>query len=291
MFQRLLICTDLTDGLQRFVNFVPALAAGGAKSITFLHALPFSQGQVIPRVDEAKMETACDRLSIAQAYASESVQINLEVQGGNPVDCIRNVVREHKPDAIFLGTSSRSGLGSRLFGSTFTELSKQNTAPLLIFRPQLLLAYRIEELDLRCRHLFESLLVPYDGSPPAERTIEAIKRSAQQNPGNLKQCLLNWVVEKGKYANLLGSNSDEIARKLESARATLEALDIQIATATCQGEPVPEILKAASDNDISAIACSSGSLGKLIEWSVPSVASEILSRSWHPVLYFPPGKA
>jgi nucleotide-binding universal stress UspA family protein len=77
---------------------------------------------------------------------------------------------------------------------------------------------------------------------------------------------------------------------LSATQTQLESLDIQVSTQIAHGEPIQEILKAANELDVSAIACSSDSLGKLIEWSIPSCAGEILRRSWHPVLYFPPEK-
>ncbi|HYW21080.1 MAG TPA: hypothetical protein VE956_17620 [Nodularia sp. (in: cyanobacteria)] len=39
--------------------------------------------------------------------------------------------------------------------------------------------------------------------------------------------------------------------------------------------------------DISAIAVSSGTIGKLQEWLVSSFAAEVLRQSWYPVLFFP----
>ena len=35
MFERVLICTDLKDGLQRLAHYIDALAAGGMKQIVF----------------------------------------------------------------------------------------------------------------------------------------------------------------------------------------------------------------------------------------------------------------
>jgi hypothetical protein len=50
------------------------------------------------------------------------------------------------------------------------------------------------------------------------------------------------------------------------------------------------VLAMAQEHDVSAIAIASSTLGKLIELSSPSFAGEILRRSWHPVVYFPPNQ-
>jgi len=295
MFQRLLICTDLTDGLQRLVHFIPSLAANGIQQVTFLHAIPFSQRQTIPKIDESKEQAARDRLLNQQklpetVFDQGHVQVNIEIQGGKPLDCILNTAKNYHPDLIILGTSSQGTLSDRLFGSTLSELSKRAIAPLLILRPQLLSTYTIEELDLRCRHLFRYLLIPYDGDKASDYAVEQIKQLAQNRPPeSLQQCLLHWVIGEGKYTELLESCiTPEIRQKLERVQTELQALGLEVSSEITQGEPVPETLNTAIEQDISAIACSSGSFGTLVEWSVPSFASEILKRSWHPVLYFPP---
>jgi nucleotide-binding universal stress UspA family protein len=290
MFHHLLICTDLSDGLHRLAGFGSSLAAGGVKQITFLHGIPFPSGQTIPHISEQKLQEARDRLTVAQQTAPAGIQIAIEVQGGKPLDCILKAAKAHRPDLIVMGTPSGGGLGERLFGSVILELSKRKIAPLLILRPQLLSAYRAEELDLRCRHLFQHLLIPYDGSKSSEFVVSQLKHRVQNSPdSSLQHCSLCWVVQKGRYTELLEHDDDPVIRqKLAAVQTELEAIGLKVSTQILQGEAVPNVLKAADENDISAIACSSGSLGKLIEWSIPSFAKEILYRSWHPVLYFPP---
>jgi nucleotide-binding universal stress UspA family protein len=65
-------------------------------------------------------------------------------------------------------------------------------------------------------------------------------------------------------------------------------LGLQVHAEARLGNPYEEVLQAALEFDISAIAISSDNSGKLIEWSVRSFASELMRRSWHPVLFFPP---
>lgn len=290
MFQRLLICTDFTDCLQRFVNFVPSLAAGGVKHIVFLHVIPLSEDRAIPRIDEAKTQEARDRLTVAHQLIPEGVDVRVEVQWGKPVDMILNMVKAHHPDLIVLGTPIRSLLTEKLFGSTTLGLSQRTKTPLLIFRPQLLCTYTTEELDLRCRHIFRHFLLPYDGSQAAHFLIEQVKRLAHDRPPEtLKQATLCWVIEEGGRRDVPKPDRTQAAKtQLEEVKPTLEALNIQVTIDIRQGEPVPQVIEAANFYDISAIAFSSDSLGTFLEWSGPCFAGEILRRSWHPVIYFAP---
>lgn len=291
MFQRALICTDFSDGLHRLVNFVPSLAGSGIKQVTFLHVVPLSDNREIPRIDGKEVEQARDRLSAALEQVPEGMEVQIEVQQGRPIDRIIDAIKAHRSDVVLLGTPSRSFLTEKLFGSTMIGLCQRISVPVLILRPQLISTYTVEELDLRCQHLFRYFLVPYDGSKPAEYAVEQIKRYAQNRaPHSLEQCLVCWVEEDvGRRGIPKGFHAPQIEEKLEQVKTDLEALGLTVEAKILHGNPIAEILTAAQDYDISAIASASGSVGKLIEWSIPSFTGELMRRSWHPILYFPPG--
>ncbi|NJR39739.1 MAG: universal stress protein [Leptolyngbyaceae cyanobacterium CSU_1_4] len=289
MFQRLLICTDLSDGLHRLPHFVPSLAAGGVKQITFLHVIPISGEREIPRVDEEQVAAARDRLT---SSIQDGIDVQVRVEWGKPVDQILNVAKAEQSDLIMVGTPTRSLLTEKLMGSTMMALCQRITVPLMILRPQLLGAYTLEELDLRCRHLFRYLLIPYDGTKTADYLLEQVKQKAQNRPENsLIECRLCWVYQSLGRRNLPKVEFPEASTaKLAEAQKDLQAIGLQVSTEVIEGTAIHEVLMTAQEQDISAIAISSGSLGKLIEISSPSFAGEILRRSWHPVIYFPPAK-
>jgi hypothetical protein len=101
MFRRLLVCTNLSDGLHRLAHFVPSLAAGGVKQITFLHIIPISGEREIPRIDEQQVSAARDR------------------------------------HLIMVGTPTCSLITEKLMGSTLMDLCQRVAVPLMILRPQL----------------------------------------------------------------------------------------------------------------------------------------------------------
>jgi nucleotide-binding universal stress UspA family protein len=286
MFQRLLICTDLADGLQRLVDFVPSLAAGGVQHVTFLHVIPLN-GRSVPHIDEAKVKQAQTQLTVT---APPEIEVKVEVQSGQVTERILATATAHQAEVIVLGTESRNLLTEKLFGSTATALCHTSQKPVLILRPQLISTYTVAELDLRCRHLFRFLLIPYDGSKASEYLLAQIQQAAQQDSARaLQECLLLWAVEENDRINrLLHENRvQEAETKLAVAKAALEAFPLTVTTKVVTGEAIPETLKAALDYDITAIAVASTRYGKLTEWSSPSFTGELLRRSWHPVLFFP----
>lgn len=290
MFQRALICTDFEDGLYRLVNFVPSLAEAGLRAITFLHVLPLQDDREIPRPEPEKEQQARDRLSAALASVPEGIDVQIDVQTGRAADRVLNAIKVHQSDVVILGTPMRTRL-DELFGSTTRQICKQVKIPVLILRPQLISAYTNEELELRCRHLFRYLLIPYDGSNSSNYLIEQVKLYAKDRPANsLERCFLSWVVDDVGRRGLQDVQEYQVQQaesKIASVTAELETLNLKSESDVLRGSALAEILNVAIEKDISAIAISSESMGKLLEWSVPSFAGELMRQSLHPVLYFP----
>ena len=288
MFQRLLICTSLADGLQRFTSFVASLAAAGVEQITFLHVVPL-EGRGMPKADEEKVQHAREQLAVVQADLPTHLDVKVEVQAGRAAERILATAEAEQSDLIVLGTESRSLLTEKLFGSTAISLCQQNKLPVLILRPQLISTYTVEELDLRCRHLFRYLLVPYDGSKISDYLLSQIKQRVTQMTPGLQECLLLRVIESHDRIDKIMHDSriQEAKASLAQAQAELEQLNLKVTTRIEEGERIPVTLRMAMDYDITAIAVATDTLGKLAELSGPSFAGELLRRSWHPVLFFP----
>jgi nucleotide-binding universal stress UspA family protein len=159
----------------------------------------------------------------------------------------------------------------------------------LILRPQLISTYTVEELDLRCRHLFRYLLVPYDGSKISDYLLSQIKQRVTQVTPVLQECLLLRVIESHDRIDKIMHESriQQAKASLAQAQADLEQLNLKVTSRIEEGERIPVTLRMAMDYDITAIAVATDTLGKLAELSGPSFAGELLRRSWHPVLFFP----
>ena len=292
MFQSCLICTDFTDGLHRFIDCVPNLAQSGLNKIVFFHSVPLWEEGEVPRVDEEKIQQAKQRLEKALDNAPDNVEVIVEVLSGKPLDTIPRVIKKHPVDVIMTGTPIRSLLEEKFFGSTSTGLAKLTPQPLNIIRPELITTYTLEELDLRCRHLWRYLLIPYNDSKSARYLIEEIKKYAKDRPENsLKQCMLMSVVDDcGRKSLVAKQRVEESENQLASVKEELEALNIEVNTLVKVGDPLQEIFAAALDYDISAIAIATDYRNSLLQLTVRSFANDLMRRSWFPVLLFSPKK-
>jgi nucleotide-binding universal stress UspA family protein len=292
MFQSCLICTDFTDGIYRFLDCVPNLAQCGLKKIVFFHSVPLWEEGGVPRIDNEKIEKAKQRLQVALENVPESIDVQIEVLCGKPLDTIPRVLKKHQIDVIITGTPIRNIAQEKAFGSTSAGLAKITSQPLNIIRPELITVFTLEELALRCQHLWRYLLIPYNNSETAHYLIKEIKQYAQNRPENsLKQCMLMSVIDDGgKRSMMVEQRMKEAETQLESVKQELEALDIEVNTLIIRGNPLQEITKAALDFDISAIAIATDYRSNLLQWTVRSFANDLMRSSWFPLLLFSPKK-
>jgi nucleotide-binding universal stress UspA family protein len=259
------------------------------QQIVFLHTAVISPEREVPRIDDDEIQSLRDRLIGALSEVPDGVEVKVEVQPGRPIDTILRVSQEQDSDLIIVGMAGQNLLQEKLFGSTTMELCHRTTIPIMTLRPQLISTYTTEELDLRCRHLFRYLLLPYDASGSADYLINRIQTTLDANPDRSLECLLLcWVFEEQTRRSLPREYDESSAQqRLNEVKTNLESVNAQVESEIREGNPLSELLEAALERDISAIAISSSS-NRLLGWSVPSFAQEILRRSWHPVIYFPP---
>lgn len=289
MFQRALISTDFTDGLYRLGYVIPSLVEGGLNQITFFHCVAIQTDRSVPRVDEDALAAAQERLEQIVQDVPEGVTTQILVEGGRPSDDILKQIQQTESDVIFLGMPTRNVLSEKLFGSTTMGLVERTSVPMMIMRPQMVSTYTTAELGLRCQNLFHYLLIPYDGTQGSTKFLEALQAQIQKNPPPpAHKYILLWVIDDGIRRELRGDNPIQDAEeRLHAAGDMLRQLGVTVETIVREGEPLEEILQAAEQYDISAIAIRSRGIGGFIRWSVPSLTRELLRQSWHPVLYFP----
>ena len=289
MFERVLICTNLSDGLQRLIHFVPSLAAANIRHLTFLHCVPIKASGAIPRIDTDKVEQAKVRLAVAQNHVPAGMSVDIRVESGAPEDVVIRVAKETKADLMMMGYSVRNSISEQLFGSTALELYNKTAIPILSLRPQLISTYTTEELALRCQHLFRYLLLPYDDSLAAQYVLDAVKqRLVQQSVPSTKTCHLVWNVDDVDRRDIPQDPYIERAKTtLATVKAAFSIPNVEVVTEVRIGSRMMEVLEAALEPDVSAIAMSHHPRNSFLQFSVPSFTRDMLRHSWHPILYFP----
>jgi nucleotide-binding universal stress UspA family protein len=290
MFERVLICTDFSDGMQRFAAFIPELGVTGIKHIVFLHTVMVEDKGVITKINDEKIEEVRAKLTRSLVEVPDGMEVKVEVLSGKPVDKILKVADNYQSQLIILGSQARPIIAEKLIGSTMAELSQKTKIPLLVLRPQLISTYTPEELSLRCQHLFRSLLIPYNNSEAANYLVAQVKEFAQKQSNKpLESCLLCWITKSKNTRDVSKNYSfEEVSNTLSQVKTDLEEANLMVTTEIREGSSVTSVLEAAKKFSVSAIAVSTATIGKPQEWLVSSFAAEILRESWHPILFIPP---
>lgn len=288
MFKRILISTNLSDGLYRLGKFLPSFAAGGVEQIVFLHCVPFWSKGEIPREDTEQIKEAQQRLSFIKENVPNGMEVAIEIKSGSPIDHILKVAQTYKSEVILVGTEPKTLLTDQIFGATIIDLSARIKVPLINFPTPLLYALTAEELDLRCRHLLRYVAIPYDDTDAAHKLVAEFKRYAAQRPPNsLERCLLVWIIDAGVLREIpKDSLLKKAEEKLGAIKTELAALNLQVDVEVRLGELVPDILEIAAMSDICAIAVAGKSLGGAWGWG-RNFQRDILRGSSQPVIFFP----
>jgi nucleotide-binding universal stress UspA family protein len=291
MAQRILICTNFLDGLARLIDHVQDLGAAGFKHIVFFHCIPLEAERDMPHTEKVKVEAAHARLAPAFASSSAAVEVEVIVEVGLPAERIHATVKRFNSDLLVIGTAQRTLLDEKLFGSTTAKLAQQVDIPLLIFRPQLMRVFTREEVALRTQHLLKSVLIPFDGSPSSQYLVHFLGQWLAPLPQQLlEQAILCWVTkERSQGVVPIKPTLQLDPQVLEAARATLESAGLKVTSEIRYGDSLAEVEAVAVEQGTSAIAIASNHFGRLLEWSVPSFAGELIRRSWHPILFIPMG--
>jgi nucleotide-binding universal stress UspA family protein len=294
MFKRILIATDGEDGLDRLGKCLGFLRDGGIEHVGFVRAVAWKDDALgIP--DETVPEIVAAEAALRNCCGSIPTGLVLEmcVQIGKPAEVIQRAIQQFHSDLVIMGTAVRDLLTEKVFGSNTMQLLPKLQIPLLVVRPQLIGAFTLEELQLRCRSLFRYLLVPYGFDESAQQFLGALTKLLLASPDHQCQSLqLLYVVDPSARSSQMSHPQvlqQTYQQDLEGVRQTLiqAAPEVKITTQVRIGTPVQEILRAAAEADVTAIATSSQRAGRFWEWSVPSLTGEILRRSWHPVLFVP----
>lgn len=289
MFKHCLICTDFSDGLQRLAGFLEELSLCGIRKLIFLHTVSVWEDEHLANVDEGKLKEAKVYLESLLTKVPEGIEVKVEVSSVRYLDLVNKLVKQEAIDVIINGMPVRSNLESKLFGSHTLSLAKSTEVPVMILRPQLISTYTVEEIALRCQHLWRNLLVPYDASSSGKYLIQQLKKSLENPPGGQVQSIhfLSILEDSPRQPELLDKHRRDGEANLAQLKEEFRDLVPTIITEVRQGSAIQAILDAAFINDITAIAVASRR-ASLLDWTVPSLTDNILNRSWFPLLFFSP---
>jgi len=286
VFKRLVIATDLRDGLHRFSRFLPSLEAGGVEAVTFVHGVPYRDMGVWVREDTEALAAAEEKLTLPTNTGG--VQVQRVIRSGKPAEVVVQAAQEVGGDLIIVGTQQRNVLAEKLVGSDALSIMRKCEIPVMVIRPQFVQVLTAEEMDLRCRHLFYHLMLPYRGRPESQHLLECVLAQVQNTPvPRVECCHLVWVVTDPIRRDF-DPDPQEIQRahqELQTVAAKLSPYIPQVYTHVRTGQPVEACMTLAQTLDISAITLTEEHMTRLWDLSL-SLGGELLRRIPYPLILF-----
>jgi nucleotide-binding universal stress UspA family protein len=229
-------------------------------------------------IERRDLRTQLDRLA-AECRSNSHVEVLASVEEGPIGDSLRGYALRHGVDLIVMATHARRGMARALFGGIADQLIRETGIPVLVVRPPSLAT---ELVDGPC---YKRIVVPLDGSPLAEQSIEPALALAEVE--HAQMTLLRVVTpakatagtEAGAADASRPPGIDEAERYLAKVRMTLAARDVRVHSAVVVADDIPRAIAGfAEESDEDLIAIATHGRGMIARAIAGSVADRVMSE-------------
>jgi len=138
--------------------------------------------------------------------------------------------------------------------------------------------------------MFNSLLVPLDGSPYSEGALALALELARLSGARV--ALITVVLAyKDAHVPAVAKQEEQTRKRAEAYLAPFveqgRAAGFEVSGRVGHGDPAEEIVRAAEEDDIDVIVMSTHGMGAAGRHALGSVALKVLQTAWRPVIMIP----
>jgi len=292
LFTRILFATDFSEDARRAQEYAIHLAGAWGAELEVLHVIEAPHGLGADAESFAMME----RSRTAAAQQLEEVRDDLARRGiparvrlllGNPVEHIRQAVREKDMGLLVLGAQGRHNLLYGLIGKTAERLVHEGPCPVLAVPGARKDA--VESLPSDRPAVIRQVLAPLDFSAPS---LDAVEYAVHLAQGVGAAVTLMHVLEPACYDLDWGlgviegeaSKRDYWNRQLMEIRDVVTAFGIPVEVEISAGLPSDTILASALRHHTDLIVMGTHGRRGMSSKECGSVAEAVLRRATCPVL-------
>ena len=243
-------------------------------------------GRYVDTVEASMKNSSLDYLGPVAGSFPEPSAVDCSVHVGNPAEVIVDQGSAEAGALIAIATHGRSGLRRWLLGSVAEKVLRATTNHLLLVRPT-------DQAKTIGVARLQSVLVPLDGSPLAERAFPPVAVLSKKM--NLEVVLLQvYTLPQSAYAadeyipnleRLMKQIREEARSYLDERVRQLQAEGIdRVSSLLVEGNAAGEIVDIARRTPESLVAmCTHGRSG-IGRWVMGSVTERVVRHSGEPVL-------
>ena len=273
IFQNILVPLDGSELAEHVVPAALYLAESMQGSVTLLTVVAKKSGKdmslMAKAIQTGKYEADLYLRSVRKRFSPSRTVIETAVITGKPDKNIIQYAKEQGIDLIIMSTHGRSGITRWSFGRTAEKVLRRSPCPTVILRSD----HAIHPDQ------FKRVLLPLDGSPLAERVLDAALAMVKSMGVEL---FLIHVVEKGSFYGF-GHDESHIDEEMNAAQTYLDELrdrvipaDVVVHSHVAVGSAADVIVDYAAVQKIDLILVSSRGDSGFDSWMFGSVAEKVM---------------
>ncbi len=307
MFESLLFPTNFEELALPILQSISCLKRAGLREVVLLHVI--DTGSLYTEVDgglpimvdtvrkalsssvDLIRETAAKQLSTyVETLRAEGIEAKTEIVTGPIVSEILRVAEDHRVSLIVAGRQKRDVLGEIFVGSTTDRVIRKSKVPVLVAKYHTLTLAGSEVREHYCTDMLRKILFPTDWSACSGRAKDLLPllRAA----GASEVVLAHVIEDFSDFADIPGHLRDDARismtsraqEELEPMTRELQTHGFQVKAVLLYGDPYREIIRTATEEDVSLIVMGSHGKGFVrgILWG--NVSQRVVEYSEKPVL-------
>jgi nucleotide-binding universal stress UspA family protein len=283
MFDKLLFPTDGSEGATVVFDHVLDVAEAHDATVHVLNVADTTResvtqirGQVVDALEQSGAETVREA---ATRGRDRGVPIVTEVLQGEPYRTIVDYAQTYDIDLVVMPTHGRRGLQRFLLGSTTERVVRRSEVPVLTIRP---------DDDVTVRYPYRSVLIPTDGSDPANAALDVgfgvadAAGAAVHLLSVVDVASLGVDVRADIQVDALEESANEI---VERAAERASAVGIDPTTAVEFGGSIPRVIRTyVADHDVDLVVVGTHGRTGFDRYVLGSVAEALVRTAPVPVL-------
>ena len=284
MFKKVVMATDFSPGAEKLFNCLGELKTLGAEEIilTWVMEIGLAGGPTGKLQDYHKKKLE-EKVKEIEAMG---FRVSYEAPVGFPASEINQVAEENDASLIVIGSRGQNKVREFFLGSTVSAMIRQAKTPTLIERIDLVESMGKKDCQLVCERKFESILMPTDFSPAAERAENIVAQLAEY----AGKIVLASVIDEGETEDDIKVLKDKAAKQLERLGKSCSLTCPEVKVRVEVGIPSKHIKAIAEEEDITLIVLGMRGKGGVEGLVLGSTAEPVARTSNKPVLLVPAAK-
>lgn len=277
MFRKILLCTDLSDASEYFIDCVGQLKALGVEQVVLAHIIYVA---TTPDLDKALAKEAAPLLEAEKKkLESAGLAVTTEMFLGKPAYALDSLAEKHDVSLVVIGSHGKGLLSALVLGSVSEKLLQLTRRPVLLVRNKIL--QNGKEALAQCAQFFTHLLFPTDFSDASEMAFGCLEQLVARTKATVTLMTVRPVSgDAADNEQLCRIDMARLARMQKSLEGQ-GAARVEIICA--KGNPATEII--AAGKNCSLIVMGSHGKGLLEEAALGSCAHEVARKAETAILF------